>query len=151
MWGMSSARAMVDTLDRAGLRVTEPRRVVAELVAMRSGHFTAADLEREASRRRLSIGRATIFRALELFTQLGVVERIDLPTGEHAYVGCEPSHHHHVVCVRCGASQDVDACGLPDVAGEAARRTGFRIEGHRLELYGVCPACQAAATEEASR
>ena len=132
----------VDALGRAGLRVTEPRRVVGTLIASRPSHFTAADLEGEARRRRVRIGRATVFRALELFTQLGVVERLDLPNGEHAYVQCEPAHHHHVVCARCGASRDVEGCGMQEVVREVGLRTGYRVEGHRLELYGLCPDCQ---------
>ena len=82
---------LVAALDRAGYRLTEPRRAVAELIAAREGHFTAADLLDDAKARRLGIGRATIFRALDLFTELSVLERLDLPTGEHAYVPCEPA------------------------------------------------------------
>ena len=52
--------------------------------------------------RRLGIGRATIFRTLDVLVDLQAVERLDLPTGDHAYVACEPAHHHHVVCSNCG-------------------------------------------------
>ena len=82
---------MVDTkpwtaaLDRAGYSITEPRRAVAEMVAERDSHFTAPELVLEAKRRRLGVGRATVFRALEVFEELGLVERLDLPSGEHAY------------------------------------------------------------------
>ena len=108
---------MVDTkpwtaaLDRAGYSITEPRRAVAEMVAERDSHFTAPELVLEAKRRRLGVGRATVFRALEVFEELGLVERLDLPSGEHAYVVCEPAHHHHVVCQRCGRGTDVEDCG----------------------------------------
>jgi len=133
---------MIDALDRAGHRVTEPRRAVATLIADRAGHFTAADLVVDARARRLGIGRATIFRSLELFTELSVVERLELPTGEHAYVPCEPIHHHHVICSRCGRTAEVGDCGMTAVATEVGRRTGYRIETHRLELFGLCPACR---------
>ena len=134
---------LIVALDRAGFRVTEPRRTVAELIADREGHFTAADLVDDARQRRLGVGRATIFRALELFTEMGLVERLDLPDGEHAYVPCEPIHHHHVVCSACGQGVEVEDCGMAAVAGEVARRTGFDIQAHRLELYGLCPACRS--------
>ncbi len=140
--GMASATAqLLDALDRTGRRLTEPRLALAGLIAAREGHFTAADLVADAHARRLGIGRATIFRALELFTELNVVERLELPTGEHAYVPCEPRHHHHVVCSRCGRTDEVDDCGMTGVAQEVARRTGYRIDTHRLELFGLCPAC----------
>jgi Fe2+ or Zn2+ uptake regulation protein len=132
----------VSTLERSGHRVTEPRTLVADLIANQGGHFTAADLLERARDRRLRLGRATVFRALELFTELGALERIDLPSGEHAYVICEPAeHHHHVVCSRCGRSTGVEDAGLQGVVDEIARRTGYRIDTHRLELFGLCPTC----------
>ena len=140
---MVHPRPLLDALADAGIRSTEPRRTVAELIAGRSGHFTARELVDDAANRRLGIGRATIFRALELFADLGLVERLDLPTGEHAYVACEPAHHHHVVCSRCGRATEVTDLGMARVARAVARRTGYRIERHRLELFGVCPDCHA--------
>ncbi len=134
-------------LEAAGRRVTEPRLQVSALIAARLGHFTAADLAADARARHPGIGRATIFRALDLFTALGLVERLELPTGEHAYVRCEQSHHHHVVCSRCGRNAEVEDCGMTAVAEEVARRTGYRIETHRLELFGLCPACASGTTD----
>ena len=136
-----TAEPLVRALDTAGYRLTEPRRVVAELIAGRRGHFTAADLVAEAKARRLDIGRATIFRALELFTELELVERLDLPNGEHAYVECARAHHHHVICSRCGRTAEVEDCGMQAVTEEVGRQSGYRIEGHRLELFGLCPKC----------
>ncbi|MDP8905065.1 MAG: transcriptional repressor [Chloroflexota bacterium] len=133
----------IDALERRGHRLTAPRRRVARLIARRDGHFTAADLLEDARRDSVPVGRATIFRSLELFAGLGALERLDLPSGEHAYVACEPLHHHHVVCSRCGRTAEVADLGLPAVVDEVRARTGFRIDEHRLELYGLCPDCQA--------
>lgn len=141
--GIMASSPLVNALDQAGYRLTEPRRAVADLIAAREGHFTAADLLDDAKARRLGIGRATIFRALDLFTELNVLERLDLPTGEHAYVPCEPAHHHHhVVCSTCGRTTEVDDAGLVDAVEEIQRRTGWQVESHRLELYGRCPRCR---------
>jgi len=133
---------MIDALERRGHRLTGPRRRVARLIGGRSGHFTAAELLEEARAADAAVGRATVFRSLELFAELGVLERLDLPSGEHAYVACEPVHHHHVVCSRCGRTAEVTDLGLQTVVSEAERRTGFEIEKHRLEMYGLCPECQ---------
>jgi Fe2+ or Zn2+ uptake regulation protein len=134
---------LIAALDRSDYRMTGPRRVVAQLVADQAGHFSAADLVAAAETRHLGIGRATIFRTLDVLAELELVERIDLPSGEHAYVACEPSHHHHVVCSRCGRTQDVEDAGLRAVVRDVTRRTGYRIDEHRLELFGLCPSCQA--------
>ena len=141
---MGDSRLLLEALDREGYRVTGPRRAVAGLITGRDGHFSAADLADDARRHGVGIGRATIFRALELFTELGVVERIELPSGDHAYVGCDPEHHHHVVCSRCGRSEEVPDLGIGAFADEVTRLTAYRVDGHRLELYGVCPSCLAS-------
>ena len=137
------ARELLQALDQAGVRLTGPRRELAALIARRQGHFTAADLLTDAEQRSLSIGRATVFRLLEILADQNLVERVDLPDGRHAYVPCEPSHHHHLVCVSCGAISEVDDCGIDAVTDEAARRSGFEIQSHRLELFGRCPRCRS--------
>ena len=138
---MPTSDALGSALDRAGYAVTAPRRAVADLVQQRDGHFTALDLLAEAKRRRLGVGRATVFRALELFEELGLVERLDLPNGEHAYVVCEPAHHHHVVCQRCGRDAEIEDCGIDALAGAIESSTGYLVDLHRIELFGLCPAC----------
>jgi Fur family transcriptional regulator, ferric uptake regulator len=132
-------------LDDAGYRLTPPRRALAELIVDLNGHFTASDLAVAARDRRMPVSRATLFRALELMVEVGAVERLDLPSGEHAYVPCAPSHHHHVVCSRCGRTADVDDSGLTEAVREIGRMSGYRIEMHRLELFGLCRACQLRA------
>jgi Fur family transcriptional regulator, ferric uptake regulator len=141
---VSDATPIVTALDRAGYRMTEPRRALAALIAEQDGHFTAAELVTAAQAAEPAVGRATVFRTLELLEGIGAVERLDLPNGEHAYVGCEPAHHHHVVCSRCGRTSEIDDAGLRSVVRDVARETGFRVDDHRLELFGVCPECQAA-------
>jgi Fur family ferric uptake transcriptional regulator len=129
------------------IRATAPRRAVLQLIAAHGdAHFTAADLAADAGRHGVHIGRATIFRTLDLLLDGGFIERIDLPDGEHAYVACRASHHHHVVCTRCGRSTDVDDGDLRGVTAAVERATGYAIEGHRLELYGTCGDCTRASS-----
>jgi Fur family ferric uptake transcriptional regulator len=139
-------------LGRAGYRLTEPRRLLATLIAEQTGHFTAADLARSARAGEIAVGRATIFRTLELLGELEAIERIDLPTGEHAYVLCEPVHHHHAVCTECHRTVDVVDAELHAAIREAARRAGFTADAHRVELYGRCAECAGrTATSGAGR
>ncbi len=139
---------MLDALGRAGERVTEPRRAVAQLVAAHDGHFTAADLVEEARDAYPRLGRATVFRALDLFAGLGLVERIDMPDGGHAYVACDTTHHHHLICTSCGRALDVDDPGLAEVLERIGARADFAVTAHRLELFGVCAPCRVSASRE---
>ena len=139
---MVDAATIVNAFEEAGYRRTGPRRALAELVASRGGHFTAEELLTESHRRRLRVTRATVFRSLDVLSDLGLVERLDLPTGGHAFVACEPEHHHHVICSSCGSSTPIEDAGIEQLAESIGRATGYEVETHRLELFGRCPACR---------
>ena len=87
---MSDPTPIITSLDRAGYRLTEPRLALATLIAEQDGHFTAAGLVSSARARRLGVGRATVFRTLETLEEIGAIERLDLPSGEHATYACSP-------------------------------------------------------------
>ena len=143
----TTADDLVQALDDAGYRVTDSRRAVIDLICTRDGAFETADLVADARRRKIEAARATIFRTLEILTGLGVVERLDLPNGDHSYVRCDSrAHHHHLVCSTCGRSEDVADGELARLVDEIGQRNGYRIESHRLELFGTCPGCAAALT-----
>lgn len=148
---MDQTGRIVQAFQDAGYQATPNRRLMADLVAGSGGHFTAADLLSRARLRQAKVGRATVFRALELLTSLRVVERLDLPNRSHAYVLCDPAeHHHHLVCSSCGRGVDVADGELARLVEEIGRRNGYRIETHRLELFGTCPSCIHAGATNAS-
>src|SRR5829696_10454457 len=127
---MVEGHAIVGALEDAGYRVTGPRRALAELIADRTSHFTAEELLHDSRSRRLRVTRATVFRSLDVLSDLGLVERVDLPSGDHAFVTCEPAHHHHVVCSSCGRSAPVEDIGLEQLAEAVGQSTGYRVETH---------------------
>jgi Fur family ferric uptake transcriptional regulator len=143
---MSQPNAVISALGDAGKRLTVARRAVAEAIGGQEGHFTAEDVLAASRARHRAVARATVFRSLELLVDLGLVERVDLPSGEHAYVACQPdAHHHHVVCSTCGRSVEVEELGLTPILARIEASSGFVIDSHRLELFGRCPACRGAA------
>lgn len=141
---MVTSDSIVAAFGGAGYRLTEPRRALAQLIENRNGHFTAEDLVQASRDERLDVGRATVFRSLDILAELGLVERLDLPSGEHAFVACEPAHHHHVICSSCGRSADVGDSGMGRVLEDVARKSGYEIERHRLELFGICAECRTS-------
>jgi Fur family ferric uptake transcriptional regulator len=131
-------------LDDAGLRLTQARRAVARAIGRQDSHFTAEDVLATSRVGRRRVARATVFRSLDLLGELGLVERVDLPTGEHAYVACEPAeHHHHVVCSSCGRSVEVGELGLGPILRQVEAATGYQVDTHRLEMFGLCGDCRA--------
>ncbi len=137
--------ATIDTLQRrlanAGLRVTEPRRRLLETMRGLGDQFSADELLAETP----DVGRATVFRTLRLFQELGVVCQVVLDDGGAAYsLSSAEGHHHHLVCSSCGSVQNFASADIEDLLQELARRTGYDVAAHRLEVYGRCATCQGA-------
>lgn len=122
------------------MRLTRQRRAVLDGIADRDGSFTAVELFADARRRAPGIGLATVYRTVELLRRTGSVRAL-VGDARPAYVRCEPGHHHHhLVCLTCGAVEDTELCGMPSAA-ELQREHGFRAEGHELDVFGTCSAC----------
>ena len=136
------AEQILDTLEERGYRSTAPRRSVVRAVAEQERHFTADGLYRQLP----SLGRATIFRSLKIMVETGVLCRVLLEDGDLHYQLSHRGHHHHLLCVECGASQDLLGCDIEDVLARTSARHGFEINGHWLEVYGKCQGCAQKET-----
>jgi Fur family ferric uptake transcriptional regulator len=118
------------------VRLTPQRRAVLDAIAAERGSFTATEIYDSARDSEPSLGLATVYRTLELLRGMGAVRQLTGPT----YVRCHPGHHHHLVCVSCGAVEETELCGAPSPA-ILRRRHGFHAETHELDVYGVCARC----------
>ena len=137
------ALRVVERLERDGHRLTAPRQQVLDAVLGREASFTAQEIVAELAPR--GVGRATVFRTLDLLTRLGVLNRIHADDRMHRYTVCDEQHHHHLVCRACGDVAEVAPGRLEGEVRAAAREAGFHPLGHTLEIYGICRVCQRAA------
>jgi Fur family ferric uptake transcriptional regulator len=132
----------VDILEREllrnGHRITGPRRALLSSMQAMGDHFTAEGLAIASP----GVGRATVFRTLKLLQEVGTVCQVVLDDGTLQYRLTSGGHHHHIVCSRCGAVNDFASCDIQSLLAELARRTGYDIEAHRLEVYGRCSSCR---------
>jgi len=117
------------------VRLTPQRRAVIDAVEAQEGAFTVVDVFERARRKEPSLGLATVYRTVELLRDAGSVRQL-----AGAYVRCHSGHHHHLVCVSCGAVEETELCGAPSPT-ELRRRHGFRAESHEFEVYGRCARC----------
>jgi Fe2+ or Zn2+ uptake regulation protein len=128
-----------------GYRLTQPRAAVVEAVLRHNRPFTAEQLVAEmATGTTRSIGRATIYRTLEILASVDVLTRLIQPDGHPAYICGSPGHRHHLVCSTCGRAVAFTFCPMDQLASTLARDTAFEIHDHLLEVFGVCPSCQDA-------
>lgn len=135
------------TFASLGLRNTRPRRLIAEKlvdIAASGRDFATDDLWAELKQEDPELGRATVFRAVDLLVVQGILDRVIFADGTHRYRVCgTEAHHHHVTCVQCHRVVDIETCLAPEVLDAIARTTDFALEGHTLEVFGRCPNCRA--------
>lgn len=149
-FAVADATQIIGQLSKEGHRLTTPRQAIIRLVAPRRDHFSAQEVWEEVRARHRGIGRATVFRTLDLLTELGVLNRIHTGDGCHRYTVCETKHHHHLMCVECGTVVSLDAAGMEAQIRQMAQEAGFDLLTHHLELVGRCAACRAQRPASAS-
>ena len=133
----------IQNLKQAGYRVTQARLTVLEVLEAEHGHITSADVLQKVERINPAIGRASVFRTLELFTQLGFIRPTYIHTSlTPTYVMMHGGHHHHVICTECKRFFEFDDCGLDVMTHNLQRELDIQISGHLLEFYGVCADCR---------
>ncbi|MDE3113813.1 MAG: transcriptional repressor [Chloroflexota bacterium] len=141
----TGAPALAARIRSRGRRLTSQRVVVAEALARQRRAVSAQELYRELRERHLRLGLATVYRALEAQVESGMATRLERPGHEHAYVACDPEHHHHLVCVRCERVEDLSEDVLGSMLRAVQSRHAFLVDHARLDLYGLCGKCRRAA------
>ena len=129
-----------------GYRLTLPRRTVIDTLLTYERPFTAEQLVagvRELDHEHL-IGRATVYRTLEILAAIDVLKRIIQADGHPAYVADTVGHRHHLSCSNCGKAVAFTACPIDELVRSLSANTDYVINDHLLEVFGVCPTCQAA-------
>lgn len=141
---MTTDQSLATHLRAAGYKMTPARLAVLQVLEQEGEHLEPAEILRRAQVIHPAIGRATVYRTLELLTQLNIVRPIYI--GEHGptYIRAEGGHHH-LVCSTCGTVIDFDQCVADELSTELAERFGFQIHSHLLEFYGYCADCRAEA------
>jgi Fe2+ or Zn2+ uptake regulation protein len=136
---LSPIDELVDKLRDQGFKITHPRFQVIRQVADREDNFTAEELAAELA----AVGRATVYRTIKLLVDQGLLCRVVLGDGSICYRSSHLSHHHHLVCVSCGATEDVHLSDVEDVISRVRDATDYDIVSHRIEVYGFCPRCKS--------
>lgn len=125
------------------LPVTGQRELVAEVIFSATGHLSADDIERGLRERRAHVGKATVYRTLDLLAQSGMVATRDFGEGFRRYERSPGrAHHEHLICIRCGKVIEFVNERLERMKALIAEEYGFRHHHHRLEIFGTCPECQ---------
>jgi Fur family ferric uptake transcriptional regulator len=125
------------------LPVTAQRERVAEVVLESHGHLSVEDIEQQLRGSGMRIGKATVYRTLDILARSGMITERDFGEGFRRYerVPGHP-HHEHLICTRCGKVVEFTNDRLERMKAVIAEEYGFQHHHHRLEIYGLCRECQ---------
>lgn len=136
-----SGDAPVTELRDAGLRPTRQRLSVLESLGDRPDAVTAQDLHAELRRAGHAVGLTTVYRTLTSLADAGLLD-VFTRDGEQAFRRCGDVHHHHLVCESCNTVEELSADEVESWVHQAADRSGFKVTGHRADIFGICKNCR---------
>ena len=132
---------MTDTItDRCtakGLRMTGQRRTIADVLESATDHPDVEELYARASAMDPNISIATVYRTVKLFEEAGILERVDFGDGRARYEDAERDHHDHLIDMNSGEVIEFCDPEIEALQEKIAEKLGYRLKGHKLELYGV--------------
>lgn len=139
---MSSVDKLLDMLSQAGYSHTKPREIVLQVMTSTQGCLSPQQVLERGQAIYPRLGLATVYRTLEILHAAGIVRRIHQDDDCHSYALAEKDHGHHIICALCHQAIEFDGCDLHDMFASVSAQTGFVIQQHWLELFGICPSCQ---------
>jgi len=133
-------------LRQQGLKSTSQRDDIARVFFSSNRHISVEELYNEVKRVNPRIGYATVYRTMKLLTECGLAVERHFRDAEARYESQAEGHHHdHLICERCGKIVEFEEDRIEAMQAEVAQRLGFRITGHKMELYGLCNECQRSS------
>ena len=134
-------------LKKAGLKITVPRLKILEIMEnAKEHHMSAEDIYKILLESGEEIGLATVYRVLTQFEEAGLVVRHHFEGGQSVFEVDHGKHHDHLVCVKCGRVEEFVDNLIEKRQEEIAKKAGFSITDHSLNIYGYCGGCQQSAS-----
>jgi Fur family ferric uptake transcriptional regulator len=139
-------RQVRDEARRRGVRWTNQRQVILDTFICSDEHLTVEELHRRVKAIDRTVSAATVYRTINMLVDIGVANKSQFGGGSASFeMGVDKQHHDHLVCTVCGTIVEFHDERIEQLQEGIARQQGFSLLRHRMELYGVCPACQKKA------
>ncbi len=146
---MSASKQLMEYLAGQGLRSTSQRDTILGVFVDAGRHVSAEELYALVKKSHQGIGYATVYRTLKLLADAGLAEERRFEDGFTRYeYRATDGHHDHLICTRCGRIIEFENERIEQLQQDVARKNRFLVQSHKLELYGLCAACQKGKTEK---
>lgn len=129
-------------LNNLGYRMTPQRLMILNAIEEAEDHISAEEIYEKVCTRYPQMNISTVYRTLELVSELGLVTETDLGDGRVRYHCMGKGHHHHLVCQKCGQVIDVEESILDPLWAELQKKYNFQVNMKHLAFFGICPKCQ---------
>lgn len=133
---------ITEAIQQKGYRLTAARQAIVETLIQSGAHISADALVEKVHQNAPQVGRMTVYRTLDLLCELNILRPVYQGTGAAHYILLDDGHHHHLICSNCDRVVEFDECLLSEMQEQLGARFNFVIQGHLLELYGLCENCQ---------
>ncbi|MCK9991722.1 MAG: Fur family transcriptional regulator, ferric uptake regulator [Alphaproteobacteria bacterium] len=126
-----------DLCEKRGMRMTDQRRIIARVLSGSDDHPDVEEVYRRAAAKDSNISIATVYRTVRLFEEAGILERHEFGDGRARYEQVPETHHDHLINIQTREVIEFSDREIEELQRLIAQRLGFRLVGHRLELYCV--------------
>ncbi len=134
---------LADYMARKGLKSTRQRSLIVDMFLGSSGHLSVEDLWAKVRERDQKVSVATVYRTMKLLHECGLAHARNFGDGQTRYeVAAGKDHHDHLICTRCGEIVEFENDRIEAMQDAVARKHGFKVTSHKMELYGLCRSCQ---------
>lgn len=131
------SKPIIKRCEAKGLRMTGQRRIIAQALQDSDDHPDVEELYARASAIDSAISIATVYRTVKLFEEAGILEKLEFGDGRARYEDAERDHHDHLIDINSGEVIEFVDAEIEALQERIARKLGYELRGHRLELYGV--------------
>ena len=139
----NASKQLAEYLADQGLKSTSQRDTILQIFVDAGRHLSAEELYARVKKAHPGIGYATVYRTLKLLTEAGLAEERRFEDGFTRYeYKASDGHHDHLICTHCGQIIEFENERIEELQQDVARKTRFRVQSHKLELYGLCSDCQ---------
>lgn len=132
----------LEKLQTNGYRLTGSRRAVVEVIANSDRVLNATEVFDLAREQCASLGLVTVYRTIAKLEELALVERVHQPGDCHAYIAAVPGHQHLLICQKCGRASYFEGDALEALMLRVAEDSGYFVQDHWLQLFGLCSTCR---------
>ncbi len=138
----AESNSRLQRLRASGFKLTNARLRVLEVLEQSDGHLTSTQILAAVAERDPSIGRASVFRTLDMLTRLAIIRPTYVESSlTPTYVLLPDGHHHHILCTTCDRVIEFEHCDLSDLTRQLEEQYQIEITGHLLEFFARCSSC----------